>query len=93
MAADEIRCRRLVVEDDEGNERIVLEVNHGVAEVRVTMADGAGTATLVAGSVEELGSIVGLHIAGDGDGIAEILARRDEDGHWVVEPWHEVEPT
>jgi len=44
--SSEVRTRRLVIEDGDRNERIVLEVRNGVAGVSILTADGVLRAKL-----------------------------------------------
>lgn len=95
QVADEMRIRRLVVVDDAGRERIVAEVlADGTAELRVIVPDAppgrTSGVTLVAGEAEGSGTIVSVHVAGDGDTQAEVYARRDAESWrgrvWAADP-------
>jgi hypothetical protein len=90
----EVRTRRLVVVDDDGNERIVGEVVRATAEFRLELPGGeSGTHTAVvlfaspvAMGIDpdegDLGATIGLHLWAEGDAITEVDAWPGEDGRW-----------
>ena len=67
---ERLRTRQIVVVDDEGNERIVLDARHGTGSVvvRVPGPGGATTGVEIFASQPELGAPeVGLCVLRDGD--------------------------
>jgi hypothetical protein len=86
VGTGEVRTRRLVVTDDDGQRRIVAEVVHGHADLRVQMADAArGEGSMVmlsAGSDPGLGPMVGVHLWAEGNRVAGFSAWRDDTEGW-----------
>lgn len=90
----EVRTRRMVVVDNDGNERIVGEVCHATTELRLDLPGGepgAHTAvvlfaTPVAAEPEPeeigLGPAIGIQLWAEGDAVTEIDAWLDHDGRW-----------
>ena len=88
VGTGEVRTRRLVVTDDAGEQRIVAEVVHGHADLRVQAArtarrDGS-MVMLSAGADPDLGPMVGVHLWAEGDQVAGFSAWRDGTEDWCT---------
>jgi hypothetical protein len=93
MAA-EVRTRRLVIVDGGGDGRIVGEVCHGTAELRLETPGGGTSARSAAvlfaspsaaGPDPEgtgFGPAIGLQLWAEGDAVTEIDAWPDSGGRW-----------
>jgi len=96
-SAREVRTRRLVVIDGDGNEVVVAETGGGTAELRVQIPGSApgrtGAVVLFAtapdrgpgpdaGPGSDLGPGVGLQLWAGGDAVAELDAWPGDDGCW-----------
>ncbi|HVC25449.1 MAG TPA: hypothetical protein VND23_06820 [Acidimicrobiales bacterium] len=82
----EVRTRRLVVVDDDGDERVVAEVADGHAELRLDLPRGqrgqrSSVLIFATPPSAELGEGVGLQLWGDGDSLLELCAWRS-GGRW-----------
>jgi hypothetical protein len=82
----EVRTRRLVVADDDDRPRIVAEVVHGVAELKVFGEDPEMHVLVYAGPVAAEGTAgLGLELFVRGDSVARVHAWADgRDWHWTV---------
>lgn len=94
VVADEVRTRRLVVEDADGVARLVGEVRQGTTELRLELPGtrpGASTAVVLfatpvggggAGDRYGLGPALGVQLWADGEALAELDAWPEGDGRW-----------
>jgi len=82
----QVRTRRLVVVDEDDNERIVGSADHGIAELRIelpTRAGRHGSLALVAFHGSFDGSpTIGVDLWADGNSVAGLSAWLGEDGGW-----------
>jgi hypothetical protein len=83
----ELRTRRVVVADDGGHERAVIEIVDDVAEIRV-LVPGTETgkscvvALFAAAVTSDGGPGAGLQVMADGDSVIELAAWRVEPRRW-----------
>lgn len=83
LRADEVHCRRLVIDDAGTLPRIVGEVLNGVAELRIELGDPPGTHLLLyAGEIAPGVPGLGVELFVEGDSVARLHAWRD-GGHWA----------
>jgi hypothetical protein len=88
----EVRTSRVVVEDDEGRPRVVIETVDGAAELRLELpgsAEGKRTALLLfsAEGRESTGyaAAIGLELWVEGNEVSAYAAWRHPDGRWQTD--------
>jgi hypothetical protein len=77
----EVRTGRLVIDDGHG-ERIVAELRHGVAELRIDLGTGepyrtSGVVIFAASAADDLPAALGVQLWGDGDALVELNISED----------------
>lgn len=80
---DEIRCRHLIIVDEQDRPRIEASVQEGVAEVTVAVAEDPSTHVLVyAGPLEPTGALgLGVELFVGGNSMGRMTAWEDA-GQW-----------